>query len=157
MLYAADRAEHVASIILPALAAGEVVLCDRYVDSTVAYQGYGRQLDLTVIHQLNEIATCGLMPNLTLWLDIPVQEGLQRAVERTRDRSGGLDRLEQTALDFHERLHAGFRTLARQFPHRIHRIDGSQTRERVFEDAWGIVKDCLPNLTRSAVGENPRS
>ena len=149
LLYAADRAEHVASTIKPALAAGRVVLCDRYVDSTVAYQGYGRQLDLGLIHQLNAIATGGLMPHLTLWLDIPVREGLRRAAGRADSSSGSLDRLEQTAIDFHERLYTGFRTLARDCPQRIVRIDGSQTRDRVFERAWEILTEQFPTLTQT--------
>ncbi|MEL7085616.1 MAG: dTMP kinase, partial [Cyanobacteria bacterium J06597_1] len=104
LLYAADRAEHVASTIGPALQAGQVVLCDRFTDSTVAYQGYGRQLDLAVIEQLNRIATGGLTPHLTLWLDIPVREGLQRARTRAQQTYESLDRLEQAAIAFHERL-----------------------------------------------------
>ena len=150
LLYAADRAEHVASTILPALQAGQVVLCDRFADSTVAYQGYGRQLDLTVIEQLNRIATRGLSPHLTLWLDIPVRDGLQRARARAQQASESLDRLEQTAIEFHERLHAGFGQLAQQHSERIRRIDAGQNREQVFADAWAIVVASCPQLAAPA-------
>ena len=150
LLYAADRAEHVASTIVPALQAGRVVLCDRFADSTVAYQGYGRQLDLDVIEQLNRIATGGLTPTLTLWLDIPVREGLRRARARAQLADESLDRLEQTAIDFHERLHNGFRQLVRQNPERIRRVDASLDREQVFAAAWGIVATRCPQLSQPA-------
>lgn len=150
LLYAADRAEHVAATIVPALQAGQVVLCDRFADSTVAYQGYGRQLDLAVIDRLNRIATRGLSPDLTLWLDIPVREGLQRARTRAQQASESLDRLEQTAVEFHERLHHGFCQLAQQEPERIRRVDARQDREQVFDDAWAIVTTCCPQLLKSS-------
>ncbi|MEM9567151.1 MAG: dTMP kinase [Cyanobacteria bacterium P01_E01_bin.34] len=150
LLYAADRAEHVASKIGPALQAGQVVLCDRFTDSTVAYQGYGRQLDLAVIEQLNRIATGGLTPHLTLWLDLPVQEGLQRARVRAQSANELPDRLEQAAIDFHERLHDGFRQLAMNCPGRIQRVDASQAREHVFADSWAIVAGHFPTLSQPA-------
>ncbi|MGK7912204.1 MAG: dTMP kinase [Synechococcus sp.] len=152
LLYAADRAEHVASTIVPALQAGQVVLCDRFADSTVAYQGYGRQLDLAVIEQLNQIATGGLSPMLTLWLDIPVREGLQRVHTRAQLEAQSPDRLEQTAIEFHERLHNGFCQLARQCPERIRRVDACQDREQVFADAWTIVATCCPQLAQPVNG-----
>lgn len=103
LLYAADRAQHVAEVIRPGLDRGDWVLCDRYIASTVAYQGYGRQLDLALIHQLNDIATQGLQPDLTFWLQLPVDVGLAR----TRQR-GPADRMEQADLAFHQRVQAGF-------------------------------------------------
>ena len=151
LLYAADRAEHVASVIVPALSAGQVVLCDRFADSTVAYQGYGRQLDLDVIDRLNQIATRGISPHLTLWLDVPVLEGLQRARERALNEAGSLDRLEQTAIDFHERLHAGFRQLAQQYPDRIHRVDASLGRQQVFAEAWKLVTAHCLSVSRPSI------
>jgi len=103
LLYAADRAQHVAEVIRPALDRGDWVLCDRYIASTVAYQGYGRQLDLALIHHLNAIATQGLRPHLTLWLQLPVEAGLARTQQR-----GPADRMEQADLAFHQRVQAGF-------------------------------------------------
>ena len=156
LLYAADRSEHVASTICPALAAGQIVLCDRYVDSTVAYQGYGRQLDLETIDRLNAIATRGLMPDLTLWLDVPVQEGLRRAHDRALTSAGSLDRLEQTALDFHERLHEGFRQLAQQYPGRICRLDACRPPDVLFAAAWEILVERCPQLARKVMARGER-
>lgn len=133
LLYAADRSEHVSTLIKPAIAAGKIVICDRFTDSTVAYQGYGRGLNLTTIHQLNQMATQGLQPDLTLWLDLPVEVGLQRA--RTR-QAAKLDRLERATLDFHDRLHEGFATLASQHPERIHRLDATQSPDILAAEAW---------------------
>jgi dTMP kinase len=120
LLYAADRAQHVEEVIRPALAAGKWVLCDRFIDSTVAYQGYGRGLDLTLIEQLNQVATGGLVPDLTLWLQLDAATGLAR----TRQR-GSADRMEQADLAFHQRVQRGFETLARQHPDRIVAIDAA--------------------------------
>lgn len=108
LLYAADRAQHVEETLLPWLEAGYWVLCDRYTDSTVAYQGYGRQLDLSLITTLNQIATGGLKSDLTLWLKVPPEIGL----ERMRSR-GQADRIEQASMAFHQRVHAGFAALAK--------------------------------------------
>lgn len=114
LLYAADRAQHVTQVIRPALADGYWVLCDRYIDSTVAYQGYGRGLDLALIGQLNTIATGGLVGDLTLWLKIEAEVGL----ERTRQR-GVADRMEQADLEFHQRVQQGFASLQQQHSDRI--------------------------------------
>lgn len=109
LLYAADRAQHVEEILLPWLEAGYWVLCDRYTDSTVAYQGYGRQLDLALITTLNQIATAGLRGDLTLWLNVPPEVGLARMRAR-----GQADRIEQASIAFHQRVHDGFATLAKE-------------------------------------------
>ena len=134
-LYAADRAEHVQKCILPALAAGQVVVCDRFTDSTLAYQGYGRGLDLEKIRQLNHLATGGLQPHLTLWLDLPPEVGLAR--------SGLADRLEQERLEFHRRVHQGFQTLAAAEPQRIVRIDAEGSPLEVAARIWSVVKPRL--------------
>jgi dTMP kinase len=134
-LYAADRAEHVQKCILPALAAGQVVVCDRFTDSTLAYQGYGRGLDLQQVRQLNHLATGGLQPHLTLWLDLPPEVGLAR--------SGLADRLEQERLEFHRRVHQGFQTLAAAEPQRIVRIDAGGSPLEVAARIWSVVKPRL--------------
>jgi dTMP kinase len=126
LLYSADRAQHIGEVIVPALERGEVVLCDRFTDSTVAYQGYGRQLNLEWIEHLNTIATDGLAPDLTFWLNIPPEVGF------ARKNSQDLDRLELSGIDFHRRIHAGFLALQKVYPMRILDIDGTQTPERVF-------------------------
>jgi dTMP kinase len=134
-LYAADRAEHVQKCILPALAAGQVVVCDRFTDSTLAYQGYGRGLDLQQVRQLNHLATGGLQPHLTLWLDLPPEVGLAR--------SGLADRLEQERLEFHRRVHQGFQTLAAAEPQRIVRIDAGGSPLEVAARIWSVVQPRL--------------
>ncbi len=158
LLYAADRAEHVQTRIRPALAAGQVVLCDRFTDSTLAYQGYGRDLDLGVIRQLNQLATGGLEPDLTLWLDLPPELGLARARSRSRqgyevsqtvgvdplhpsqDNGGETpDRMEQAQWVFHQRLYQGFQTLAAAEPERIVRIDAEGSPQEVAERIWQVV------------------
>jgi dTMP kinase len=125
-LYSADRAQHVGEVIIPALQRKEVVLCDRFTDSTVAYQGYGRQLNIEWIEQLNNIATQGLSPDLTFWLNIPPEVGF------ARKNSQELDRLELSGIDFHRRVHSGFAALQAAHPRRIVAIDGVQAPETVF-------------------------
>nr|WP_204104548.1 dTMP kinase [Spirulina major] len=119
LLYAADRAQHVEEMLKPELERGAIILCDRYTDSTIAYQGLGRGIDLKLINSLNKIATGGLESNLTFWLDVEVEIGLKRAKERGKQS----DRIESSDLAFHERVRQGFAQLAAQNPHRIVKID----------------------------------
>jgi dTMP kinase len=135
LLYAADRAEHVSKVIVPALAAGQVVVCDRFTDSTLAYQGYGRGLDLEKIRQLNHLATGGLQPHFTLWLDLPPEVGLVR--------SGLADKLERERLEFHRRVHQGFQALAAAEPQRIVRIDAEGSLAEVAARIWSVVESRL--------------
>lgn len=128
LMYAADRAEHLERVIRPDLDGGVTVICDRFTDSTVAYQGYGRGLDFGLIAQLNDIATGGLAPDLTLWLQLDPELGLARS-----GKAGGLDRLEGAGLDFHRRVYQGFEILATQYPKRIRAIDARGDRAQVFE------------------------
>ncbi len=142
LLYAADRAQHVAGVLRPALAAGRLVLCDRYVDSTVAYQGYGRGLDRMVIDQLNAIATDGLHSDLTLWLDLDAAVGLSRAQRRSQ-----ADRMEQTGLAFHQRVQQGFTELAAAHPHRIVPIDASLSPDAVAAKIQAVLTAKLEEWT----------
>lgn len=128
MLLAADRVQHVETLIKPHLTEGYIVLCDRYTDSTIAYQGYGRGLELDQIAAINQIVTGGLQPHLTLWFDLDVQIGLTRAKQSS---AGKLDRLERSGIEFHQRVEAGFKQLATQFPERIVRIDAAQSIEQI--------------------------
>lgn len=138
LMYAADRAQHVAGYLRPQLAAGAIVLCDRYTDSTIAYQGYGRGLDLALIDQLNHIATAGLQSDLTLWLDLDAAVGLARTQQR-----GQRDRIEQAALTFHQRVHAGFAALAQAHPDRIVRIDASLAEAQVAAQIQAVLRRYL--------------
>lgn len=138
LMYAADRAQHVESCLRPALANGAIILCDRFTDSTVAYQGYGRGLDLTLIHQLNEIATGGLQSDLTLWLDLDVELGLARTKAR-----GEVDRIEQADLQFHHRVREGFRALATAAPGRLLRIEAGGSEAEVSQEIQTILTQKL--------------
>jgi dTMP kinase len=138
LLYAADRAQHVEHLLKPQLERGSVILCDRYVDSTIAYQGYGRGLDRALIDQLNLIATGGLASDLTLWLDVDVDTGLARTKRR-----GTADRMEQASLDFHQRVRQGFKDLAQANPHRIVRVDASQPEDDVAQQIQTLLQHYL--------------
>lgn len=145
LLYAADRAQHVETCLKPALAQGRLILCDRYTDSTLAYQGYGRGLSLELIEQLNQIATGGLKSDLTLWLDVDVAIGLQRAQQRSQRNSlpQQPDRIEAGALGFHQRVQQGFTALAQADPQRIVRIDASQPEAAVAAQIQTVLQQRL--------------
>lgn len=126
LLYAAARAQHVQEVIVPALERGFVVLCDRFTDATLAYQGHGRGLDLAVIGQLNGLATGALQPALTVLIDCPVEVGLSRALARIEATSGAREeRFELESVRFHERVREGYLALAAAFPERFVVVDGS--------------------------------
>nr|WP_251125743.1 MULTISPECIES: dTMP kinase [unclassified Exiguobacterium] len=129
MLYAASRAQNVEQVIRPALERGAIVLCDRFIDASIAYQGYGLQYDLDQIQSLNEWATNGLTPDLTFLFDLSPE----RASTRMKDR-GQLDRIESRDQAFHERVYEGFQTLLKQYPERIIRIDADQSIECIQDE-----------------------
>lgn len=133
-LFLADRAQHVHEVVRPALQAGSVVLCDRFCDSTFAYQGHGRGLDLSMLRQLNAQATGGLMPDVTLLFDLPVEEGLARARSRnaTDGKSENEGRFEAEKLAFHQRVREGFLELAAAEPDRFRIIDASRRPDQVL-------------------------
>lgn len=126
LLYEAARAQHVAERIRPALAAGAVVLCDRFADSTTAYQGAGRSLSFEEVNRLHQLATQGVWPDLTFLIDLPVNIGFQRVSLR-----GAVDRIEREAQAFHERVRQGFLELAHREPERITIVDGMHSVETV--------------------------
>ena len=147
-LFCADRREHVTRVILPALAAGKFVLSDRYFYSTTAFQGYGRQLPLSVIAGLHPLAVRDLYPDLVILLDLLPEVGLARNRERDTcmpERSNG-DSFEREMLDFHERLRRGFLEMAEQRPEPFLVIDASQSQERVFEQSRRALDVVLRGL-----------
>jgi dTMP kinase len=138
MLYAADRAQHVAEVIRPALQRGAIVVTDRYVDSSLAYQGAGRELKVKEIAEVNRWATGGLTPDLTIVLDVPSDVGLSRFASPA-------DRMESEPLEFHERVRRGFRALAEAEPHRYLVIDGTQPQEEITRQIHDRVRAILPD------------
>jgi len=126
-LYEASRAQLVQEVVQPALAAGRILLCDRFTDSTVAYQGYGRGLDLDLIGRLNASAACSIRPDLTFFLDLDPVVGLERVKRRLAPSRASRDRLEGEALAFHERVRQGFRALAATEPERVIALDAVQS------------------------------
>ena len=144
LLYAASRAQHLYEVILPALASGMIVLCDRFSDATLAYQGYGRGLDIEMIRALDRIVCAGTRPDLTLLFDIDAALGIARA--HGRNTSRGLEteaRFENEELAFHERVRQGYRTLARQEPDRIRIVDASPAQEAVEMNVRTIMDEVL--------------
>jgi dTMP kinase len=141
LLYAADRSQHVEQELKPNLAVGKYVLCDRYTDSTIAYQGYGRGLNMDLINQLNYIATGGLESDLTIWLDVDVEVGLSRKSKDVTLQS--LDRIEQETIAFHRRVQQGYASLAASHPSRIVRVDGSLSKQAVQQVIQEILRSHL--------------
>jgi len=137
MAFNASRAQLVAEVIQPALKSGQVVISDRYTDSTTAYQGYGRGLDLEMVKAVNSAATQGLVPDLTVMLDLPVEEGLARKGANRRDR------FEQENIAFHRRVRAGYLELAVQEPERWLVVDGSLARAKIRDIVWQRVSPLL--------------
>jgi dTMP kinase len=138
LLFQASRAQHVEQVIRPHLMKGGVVVCDRYADSTLAYQGYGHQVDLARLRTIVEFATGGLKPDLTLLLDIDAEEGLRR-----RTRSGEWNRLDAYDLAFHQRVRQGYFELVAQEPERWVKIDASRSPQAVQADIQAVVTDRL--------------
>jgi len=140
-LFLADRAQHLAEVIRPALAAGVWVLCDRYADSTIAYQGYGRGMDPEELQRLNEVAISGLWPDITLLLDLSAQEGLRRALARNEllSRSQTEGRFEAEDPAFHERVRQGFLHRAALSPRRFRILDATLPPEKLADQALTIL------------------
>lgn len=142
LLFCASRAQLCRNVLGPALERGEWIVLDRFTDSTLAYQGYGRGFDVETLRQMNDFATGPVKPALTLLLDLPVETGLGRAVAR----SGGKDRIESAPLEFHRRLRAGYLELAAREPERFETIDASRSPDEVTAAVFDAVERRLLNI-----------
>lgn len=144
LLYEAARAQHVGEVIIPLLNRGVVVLCDRFNDATLAYQGYGRGIGLQLIERLNFLSSQGIIPDITFLLDCPTDTGLKRALQRNRMlKKEREERFEREKIQFHHRMRRGYLAIARKEPHRIKVIDTRVGEEKVFEKIRKIVDDLL--------------
>ena len=132
-LFLADRAQNIDIIVKPAVKQGEIVLCDRHIDSTVAYQGYGRGLDINEINMLNNLATGGKKPDLTLVFDVDVETSMKRVGKEK-------DRMESAGIEFHNRVRNGYLELATQEPDRIKVLDATKTIEEIHEKVIEIIE-----------------
>lgn len=137
LLYLASRNQHVREKVFPALAVGQVVVLDRFVDSSIAYQGFGRRLGEKLVSRLNKLVTRALRPDLTFLVQVPISTG------RARKGSLELDRLEREDVEFHERVRNGYLRLARRSPGRIKVLDGSTPAEELAESVRACVEECL--------------
>lgn len=135
LLYAASRRQHLEEIIRPAIKAGKVVICDRYIDSSLAYQGYARGLGVDEVYNLNLVATNGFLPEVTIFIDLDPEVGLERIKNNQRE----VDRLDLEKINFHEKVREGYLMLASKFPNRFIVVNGNQTREQVYEDVKKII------------------
>lgn len=136
-LYEVARRDHVSSVIQPAIKKGVIVLCDRFTDATLAYQGYGRGLSLKIIEGFNRIATGGLKPDITFLFDLPVETGLRRAKKRIKKFKKGRpleDRFEQEKIEFHNRVREGYLTLARKEKRRFIVLNAGKPKQKIFAE-----------------------
>jgi len=143
LLYSASRAQLVQEVILPRLAQGQVVLCDRYADSTYAYQGYGRQLDFDSLRLITRFATQALQPDLTIYLDLEVEEGLRRKSAASAAGQGEWNRMDQLELAFHQRVRAGYLEMAAAEPERWLVVDAAASVEAINRVICGRLEQLL--------------
>lgn len=145
-LYAADRAQHIQEVIRPALDRGRTVFCDRFSDATAAYQGYGRGLALETIRSADALARGGLVPDLTVLLNLPTEEGLERARSRnTREGAGAETGMDDEPPEFHRKVHEGYLDLARQAPDRFLILDASNHPEELASRVLAEFRERFPN------------
>lgn len=143
LLVLADRAQHVCERLRPALEAGQIIISDRYSDSTVAYQGYGRGIDLKLINELNRLASGGIVPDLTIVLDCPPETGLARTQARAMGAAREHDRFEGERIEFHRRVREGFRMIACAEPSRVTLVDSARDASDVTDAVWSLVRERL--------------
>ena len=143
LLYAAARRQHLVDVILPTLESGKVMLSDRFVDSSIAYQGGGREIGTTEVAEINDFAIDGHLPDLTIYFDVSPEVGLARI---RKDHEGAMDRLEKEAISFHERVYDSYIELVKNNPDRIKKINAEQTPETVVQDALEVIVARFPNI-----------
>jgi len=141
LLYAASRAQHLEEVIIPALKEGKTVISDRYVDSTIAYQGYGRSLNLPLVVEINRLVVENYLPDLTILLDVPVEVGVARILKKQK----AMDRLEQEAITFHKRVYQGFKQLASD-EKRIKTVLADGSEDVVFNNIIKLVEEKLKEV-----------
>ncbi len=139
-MYIAARGFHVKNLIKPELSKGNIVICDRFSDSTIAYQGYGRGLPIDLIKKMDEQAREGIKPDITFLLDIPVEESLKRSKEKEKDR------IESESTEFHEKVRKGFLAIAKENPERVKVINGTKSVKEVFNEILATITEKLQCL-----------
>jgi dTMP kinase len=155
LLMFAARAQNVEQWILPALAEGKIVLSDRFTDSTVAYQGAGRNLGIETVMEIDRIACHGVVPDLTLVIDIDAEAGLARAHRRNRSHTGAKEsRIDEQAVEFHRKVREAYHLLAAREPQRVRLIDGNAAPEVIAESVWEAVRGFLPTATARRSGSS---
>ncbi|KEI06744.1 dTMP kinase [Clostridium botulinum] len=137
LLYVASRRQHLAERVIPALKLGKIVICDRFIDSSLAYQGYARGIGIDEVMSINEFAIDGYMPNLTLYLDIEPEIGLKRISQNDKRE---VNRLDLEKLDFHKKVREGYFKVLEKYPNRIKKINANQPIDKVFEDVKNYLK-----------------
>ena len=139
LLFAASRSQHFHEKIVPALKDNKIILCDRFIDSSLAYQGHARELGIDNVYEINKFAIGDLLPELTLFIDVPPKVGLERVFSNIRK----IDRLDLETLQFHEKVYEGYMIIAKKYSNRFKIVDGTQSIEKVVEDAIKIIKNIL--------------
>lgn len=139
MLYAASRRQHLVEKVTPYLEKGYIVLCDRFIDSSLAYQGYARGLGIDKVYQLNLIATNGILPDVTIYIDVKPEVGLSRIKSNNREEN----RLDKESIKFHENVYEGYRQVSLMFKERFKVINGEQERETVYNDTINVLNNII--------------
>ncbi|MFC5714433.1 dTMP kinase [Thalassorhabdus alkalitolerans] len=143
LLYAAARRQHLVEKVIPALEQGGIVLCDRFIDSSLAYQGYARNIGIEEVLAINEFAIDQYMPDLTIYLDIEPQTGMRR-IQKNNSRE--VNRLDMEKIEFHDQVREAYHKLLERFPERIHKVDANREIENVLDEVKQIISPALPNL-----------
>lgn len=142
LLYAASRREHVTKTIIPALNSGKIILCDRFLDSSLAYQGFAREIGIDEVYNMNLFATEGLLPDVSILVCVHPEIGMSRINRDAR----ALDRLELEKMDFHNKVYNGYLEVAKKYPERIKLINGEVSKEEVVNEAWAIIEPLVRGL-----------